>query len=199
MGRGIEIGLLVASLGLNGVLVLWHGRSADVAPAGPPARSSAEAEDPAPPPESAAACEARRPRLRAEIERASEELRKVLSPQEQFRLGAPNEAARVRLAPVLERILAEHGGPLPDHDFECRDLVCRLCVLDAVDGGSANRWMLPLQTSAELRRYQRGSVQFAGGAFVRDSATGQGFSRRCAHVPLASADGAPAGEGAHAR
>jgi hypothetical protein len=198
MSRGIEIGALVMSIGLNVVLFFGRGWEGGVAP---PEGSLPRVPAPAAgrPPEDASACEARLPQLRAEIERASDQVRKVLFPHERFRLGAPNELARVRLAPLLERIVASDGGPVPDHDLECRDLVCRLCVLDAVDGGSADRWMIPLQTSAELARYQRGRVEFAGGAFVRDSVTGRAFRRRCAHIPLASADGAPAGEGADAR
>jgi hypothetical protein len=147
----------------------------------------------------APACAARLPALQAEITRAAEQLTRVMPADQLFPLGAPNEVARVRLAPLIEAIVLGDAGAPAAHDFDCRGLVCRLCVLGPTEGESANRWMLPLQTSAELRRHQRRGVQLAGGAFVRDAITGQGMRRRCAYLSLARADGAPAGEAGDAR
>jgi hypothetical protein len=55
--------------------------------------------------------------LRADVDRAVEELRRALPPHQLFRLGAPNDAARARLATVLAPILAGDAGTPPEHTW----------------------------------------------------------------------------------
>jgi hypothetical protein len=200
----IALAALVASAALNGGLLwaryrepavavddeAWPGTGA--APEG--ARPSSvqrtlvanAANDPA--------CLARRDALRAEVERAAQELRRVAPADRLFRMGAPNEGARARLAPVIARALAGDGGA-PSHTLECRDQVCRLSILQR-EGEDANRWMWPLQDPRqELQsRYSRHGVGFTGVRWVKDPVTGEDLKRHDCFVKLANADGSPLGE-----
>ena len=200
--RLIELGALGISLALNVALVWSRAHPArqtttssvqdpqDGRPAAPAVKRRET---------DTTGCESQLTSLRADVDRAAEELRRVLPPHELFRLGAPNEAARARLATVLAPILAGDAGSPPEHTFECRDFVCRLSVIDPAGGPSADRWLLPLQRASELRRYTRRGLLFRGGGWLKDPVTGEDLQRRYMYITLLRADGAPEDEGAGGR
>jgi hypothetical protein len=190
---------LVVSLTLNGGL-LWermtkaHGTAVDiestthVPPSGTPRNGPVPRTDYSP--ASAPECRKKVEALQGEIERAATELRRVMPADRLFRLGAPNEPARARMAPVLARLMGSDAGPPPEHTVECRDYVCKVSVLDTEGGPSPDRWMLPLQ-SPEMRLYTHHGVQFTGGGFVKDPVSGEGLRRSEAFIKLANPDGTP--------
>jgi hypothetical protein len=195
----LRVGLaaLVVSLALNGGL-LWeritkaHGTATDINLTGhvssPATPHSASAPRTAVTPASAAECRKQVDVLRGDIERAATELRRVMPADRLFRLGAPNEPARARLAPVLARLMSTDAGPTPTHTLECRDYVCKLSVLDPEGGPSPDRWMLPLQ-SPQMGLYTPQGVLFTGGDWVKDPVSGEGFRRNEAFIKLANPDG----------
>jgi hypothetical protein len=192
---------LVVSLAFNGGL-LWermtkaHGTATDIKLTGhsssPDTPLSASAPRTAVNPTSAAECRKEVDVLRGDIERAATEIRRVMPADRLFRLGAPNEPARARLAPVLARLMSTDAGPTPTHTLECRDYVCKLSVLDPEGGPTPDRWMLPLQ-SPQMRLYTRQGAQFTGGGWVKDPVSGEGLRRSEVFIKLANPDGTPIG------
>jgi hypothetical protein len=194
-----RIGLvaLVASLGLNAALVAARYRAPSGAQGAVPASGGAGAagapgaEEPSAP--SDPACPERLA-LHEEIDRAAQELRRVAPADRLFRMGAPNDVARARLAPVIERALAGAAGA-GSHTLECRDQVCRLSIFQR-EAEDANAWSRALQDPRRelLSRYTRDGIQFTGGGRVSDPITGERLTRRDGYIRLANADGAPLGE-----
>jgi hypothetical protein len=138
------------------------------------------------------ACQRRLDAAREGLERAADELRRVMPARRLFQVGAPNEIAQRRVSAVLARLLTDEAGAIPAHTVECRDEVCRLSVLRPEKESEGSGWMLRLQRSADLRAYVVGGIDFEGGGSLKDPVTAEALRRQDAYLRLASADGAPA-------
>jgi len=140
--------------------------------------------------EDLADCRARLPSLQAEAERLSQEPRDKLPPFRIFRLGTPNSEAEATLRPIVLAALSGDAGSVPDHVFECRDVVCRLTIVESKDAG-ASAWMGRLQASVDLRK--RISSAAFHGSDRRDLLTRTMLSERRVYLRLVDADAGSAG------
>jgi hypothetical protein len=90
------------------------------------------------------------PPLLSEVAQLSKELRRVLPSYRIFQLGEVNHDAEAIFRPIVERALTLEGGAEPAFTLECRDVVCRLVVIEDHDA-DVEAWRGPLRDSIDLR------------------------------------------------
>jgi hypothetical protein len=78
-----------------------------------------------------------------------EKLAQVLPPHVIFQAGSPNNAATAMFLPIVSRLLGGDGGAPASHTLECRNVVCRLSVVE--DQRADANWRQLLQRDADFR------------------------------------------------
>jgi hypothetical protein len=138
--------LALASLAVNAYLVVRRGPSrttpaTDEIVAAATSRPRSEMSGPAAssPPADLTSCIGRLATLEALAVERSGELRKALPLAQLFLLGHRNPAAETRLAPLIDSLIATDAGSGPSHTLECRDVTCKLTVLEPT-GADGNVW-----------------------------------------------------------
>ena len=63
-------------------------------------------------------------------------------------LGTPNSEAEAALRPIVEHVFS--GDAMPNYTFECRDVACRLTIVEDKDAGPGG-WRGALEKNADLR------------------------------------------------
>jgi hypothetical protein len=198
--------LALASLALNAFLVVRRGPSlvpatvgtseSAAAPAGARTEVSAPAAQ-ARPPNDLTSCLGRLATLETVAVERSGELRRVLPLAQLFRLGERNPEAEMRLGPLIDALLAIDGGSGPSRTLECRDVVCKLTLLEPT-GSDANVWGRALQRRNTPLRAHTSGMSFHVGNPTQDPVTREGLVESAVYFKLAgTAD--PRGSGAPAR
>jgi hypothetical protein len=122
----------------------------------------------------------------------SEELRKVLPFASLFRLGEPNLEGAALLTPIVDRILAAmDAGGSPNHSLECRDVVCKLTIVEPA-GTTSKPWMEALQRPGNDLRSHTNGMSFHATNPSQDPVTKEGLVESTVYLNLASAPAAGA-------
>jgi hypothetical protein len=114
-------------------------------------------------------CLERLPAMEADAMQVSQKLRRVLPPHRIFQLGDPNGDAEVTFRPMVERVLYRDGGVGPTYALECRDIVCRLTIVEDNDAHVSN-WAAAFQEDIDLRKHVT-AMAFRGATSTDDLLT----------------------------